>query len=208
MVFSRPHQCPGAPMRAGPFLLAASVLAWCIGCGGADDARSAPAQTLVEELRIDGAAVELNRVLSIAVAPNGNVVVAHDGDYALTLPSPAGKLVRSFVRQGAGPGELKEYAGMGTVGDSLWICDLGQNRVTLFGSDGSLGRMIPLEANTEWVKTRPGFGGWSSHRRGKSPRPSAFQKTSASRRSITASGQPSATRTTCRAPSVSESDSG
>lgn len=149
---------PGINMSArhGSSWFAATALAWGIGAAVTAGAQSAPARTLIEEFRIDGTAVEFNRIMEIAVAPSGNIIVAHDGDFALTIFSPTGKALQTFVRQGAGPGEVKQYAGMGMVGDSIWICDLGQNRLTLFGGDGSLGRTMPLAGNSDWVRTRPG----------------------------------------------------
>lgn len=118
-------------------------------------AQQAPTRTLVEDLRIDGAEHEFNRITAILPLRNGNVVVLQAGDFNAMLFSPTGSLLKRFARKGAGPGEVQQLAGYGILGDSIWLSDRGQNRVTLFGPDGGTGRSFALTGSVDWTTLRP-----------------------------------------------------
>jgi hypothetical protein len=114
-----------------------------------------PTRTLVEELKIDGTEHEFSFIFGVLPMRNGNVIVVHPGDFSGTVFSAAGAQVRKFARKGAGPGEVQELNSFGMIGDSVWISDRGQNRITLFGADGGTGRNILLTGSVNWPQVRP-----------------------------------------------------
>ena len=114
-----------------------------------------PVRELVEDFRIDGVEHEFTTIYGVLPLKTGNVLVAHSGGFAATLFSPPGDIVRTFARNGAGPGEIERFSRMGLVGDSIWMADRNQPRLTFFALDGSLiGSTLPTE-NADWAKLRP-----------------------------------------------------
>jgi hypothetical protein len=105
-------------------------------------AQSGPPPGLTEEFRIDGAQQKWARVLAIHVLPMGNIIVRHDGDYALTAFSPSGAVIRQFGKKGVEAGELDRPFNSGTIGDSIWVTDFTGNRMNLYGADGSFVRTV------------------------------------------------------------------
>ena len=105
-------------------------------------AQSVPARGLEQELRIDGVEQKWSRVLAVHVMPMGNIIVRHDGDYALTAFSPSGAVIRQFGKKGLGDGELDRPFNSGTIGDSIWVTDFTGNRMILYGADGSFVRTV------------------------------------------------------------------
>jgi hypothetical protein len=118
-------------------------------------AQQAPPRALVEDFRIDGGENEFTWISAIVPLRNGNVLVAHRGDFAATIFSPAGAVVKKVARKGAGPGEVQELSVVGVHGDSIWMSDRGQNRITFFGQDGSAGRSFMITGSTDWTRLRP-----------------------------------------------------
>lgn len=56
----------------------------------------------------------------------------------------SGRHVRSFGRQGAGPGELAQPMGMAMAGDSaLWVVDPGNARFSVFDTTGAVRATVP-----------------------------------------------------------------
>ncbi len=50
----------------------------------------------------------------------------------------AGNLERVVGRQGQGPGEFQLLSHLGLLGDTVWVVDIGNRRITLFNRDGDL----------------------------------------------------------------------
>jgi hypothetical protein len=115
-------------------------------------AQSAPVRRVVEELRIDGNDHEWSRIDAIHVAKNGTIYVRQPGDFAMSIFSPKGQLVKQFARKGSGPGEVRFPSASGLVGDSLYISESGSRRLTLFGLDGTAGRVIKPVDSGDWIK--------------------------------------------------------
>jgi hypothetical protein len=132
-------------------VIAAALLVFASGAW----AQQPPVRELVEDFRIDGGEHEFTNIYGVLPLRTGNVLVGVSGDFAATLFSPTGEVVRKFARKGAGPGEIERFSGMGLVGDTIWMTDRNQPRVTFFALDGSLiGSTIPTE-NADWAKLRP-----------------------------------------------------
>ena len=119
-----------------------------------------PTRMLVQDLKIDGESNDLTAAYSLIVAPNGNVIVLGRDEYRGKLFAANGSFIRSFGRQGQGPGEISSNAPMnaGMVGDTLWIYD--SRKVALYTSDARHIRDIPIARVTEpWQTGHPEYLG-------------------------------------------------
>ena len=131
-------------------LCTAIVASWLAACGRLADRTAVVAEERVTA-RVDrlwGAAdtgaLTFGTVLSMAVAPDGRLLVL-DGKAADVLEfSHDGDVVRRFGRRGAGPGELQTPVQLGLHGDSLWVADVRLQRITLFDRHGSAVRTISV----------------------------------------------------------------
>jgi RNA polymerase sigma factor (sigma-70 family) len=85
---------------------------------------------LTQELRIDGAQHNLAPIGHVAVFANGTVAITQPRDTNLRFFSATGSPLATVGRAGSGTGEFKYMSQVGVVGDSLWVYDLGQKRVT------------------------------------------------------------------------------
>lgn len=132
----------------------AAVLTVALGSHAAN-AQTAPAITLVPELRIDGNDHEWSRIDAVHVAKNGNIYVRSPGDFTMWMFTPKGELVKTFAGKGDGPGEVRAASSSGIVGDSLYISETGSRRWSLYGLDGTPGRVIRPTNAGEWIKTYP-----------------------------------------------------
>ncbi len=75
---------------------------------------------------------------------DGNILIANSGTDELRFYDSAGSFLYSVGRDGFGPGEFKRMTGVWLVGDSLFINDWGQDRLSVFSSTGEYGRTIML----------------------------------------------------------------
>ena len=109
-----------------------------------------PTLRLVEDLRIDGAALDISGIGDMVLRPGGGIVMVEPQDFRLRFFDGAGKEVARFGRRGEGPGEFS----MGTVispvsapvqlglfGDTVWAYNA--RRFVLILPDGKLLRTIP-----------------------------------------------------------------
>jgi hypothetical protein len=126
-----------------------------VACVFALNVSAQPTRTLVEDARIDGAEHEFTSILDVFPLSNGNVLVVRGGDYWASIFTTSGTLVKNVARKGAGPGEVQQLAAAGLIGDSIWMADRGQNRITLFDRDGGLIRSWPIVPKVDWTKLRP-----------------------------------------------------
>ena len=110
--------------------------------------RESPRWTVTQDLAIAGdsaAEYQFGRIGDLAVAPNGNIAVIDQLNFVVRVFDRAGTFVRSFGRQGRGPGELSRSAnGIYFLGDSLLVLDPGEQRMTVFTPDGSIDTVIAL----------------------------------------------------------------
>jgi len=120
---------------------------------GADTLRSAgsaaaafhdvPGLTLLRETVIDGAVEDLVSVGWIAIADDGSVAVSQSQDGRVRFFSAEGTDLGAVGARGQGPGEFELMNGAGWVGDTLWIHDGRQSRISLFGPDRTFIRTVP-----------------------------------------------------------------
>jgi hypothetical protein len=95
---------------------------------------------LERELFVDAAQHDLTTVGWLAVARSGAIVIAQEQDHNVRFFSAQGTPIRTFGRQGQGPGEFAMMTLHGWVGDTLWVADGGNSRFTFIGPNGNLVR--------------------------------------------------------------------
>ncbi|MDA3838994.1 MAG: hypothetical protein PF574_08440 [Candidatus Delongbacteria bacterium] len=66
------------------------------------------------------------------------------------------KILNSFGRQGAGPGEFENAFDLNMINDSLIVIDDRLKRISLFGMDGKFIRSEAMTDNVAWVKSHNG----------------------------------------------------
>jgi hypothetical protein len=76
--------------------------------------------------------------LLVAIAANGDTYVAMTETYEVVVYDSAGVERARFGRFGTGPGAFRMLAGMGWVGDTLWIADPQLETISLFDRAGRL----------------------------------------------------------------------
>ena len=121
-------------MRVNPLLVVASLVL--------TSGLSAQTLTPREDLRIGEAAgepaYEFSRISGIAIANDGSLFVVNGGSASIRIFSPQGKFVREIGRRGNGPGEFQFIATMRLSGDTLYVIDGGNRRVTLIDFTGKV----------------------------------------------------------------------
>lgn len=91
----------------------------------------------------------------LAADAAGNLYVFDNQGKRIIGYNAAGEFIGSWGREGQGPGEIGAWGGALAVGagDTLWLADAANQRISLFPIDGGEAASIPLpEGNT-------GFGG-------------------------------------------------
>jgi hypothetical protein len=86
---------------------------------------------------------EFHRVVTPFLMPDGNLVVPLSGAGTIRVFDPAGGLVRSLGRPGAGPGEFTFLTSAWPRGDTIEALDFRLRRITRFLPDGST-QEVPL----------------------------------------------------------------
>lgn len=103
---------------------------------------------LIEEARYGSAAdprAELTKVLGVAIAPDGSVLVQEEASQRVLRFAPDGRFLASSGGKGSGPGEFRSMMPWGRAPDgTLWINDPGNSRVTVMGADGGYLRTLPI----------------------------------------------------------------
>jgi hypothetical protein len=143
-----------ATRSAGPLpavALGLSVLG--LGCGGSAGSGAATADLPVIALGeptleigvLEGSEELVFGIIeSVVRLPDGTIAVS-DGDAArISIFGADGGFVRSWGRQGEGPGEFRSLSRIYPLGsDSLAAAERWFGRLTVFGLDGGLGRLLP-----------------------------------------------------------------
>jgi hypothetical protein len=133
-------------VRLPPFCVIPLLLA----CRGETTQRAvlgdAPPLGLVEELqiaRVDDPARGFSAIAAIDIADDGTIFVLDWKECHVRVFSRAGELVTTFGRKGQGPGEFSRPDRLGLLGDSVWVSDPGNRRITFFTTRGRLIRSVP-----------------------------------------------------------------
>lgn len=79
---------------------------------------------------------EFGRVTSVALAPDGRVLVADGGSDEIRVFGPDGAFLEGWGRSGEGPGEFGAPYSLGWMGDTLAVLDPAVGRIGLFDADG------------------------------------------------------------------------
>ena len=138
-------QCATTPV--GSALLCA-VLAACQGPANVDgiDADALPVLSISEEFRIgsvDDPVVGFSNIGAVTVDLDSNVYVLELQEVEVRVFDPSGTPLRSIGRSGQGPGEFSRPQSIGFRGDTLWVHDSSQRRVSMFSRDGTLLTTFP-----------------------------------------------------------------
>lgn len=97
----------------------------------------------------EGGEAELFRVTSVRRAGDGTIIVANSGTHEVRLFGPEGNPIRSFGREGDGPGEFRFLAGAWPIaGDSILTFDTSPRRIRVFDRSGEVGRTVELSGPT------------------------------------------------------------
>ncbi len=103
---------------------------------------------LVEEARYGSATdarAELTKVLGVAIAPDGSVLVQEEAAQRILRFAADGRFLSSSGGKGSGPGEFRSMMPWGRAPDgTLWINDPGNSRVTVMSPDGGYLRTMPI----------------------------------------------------------------
>lgn len=107
------------------------------------DLDALPYLTLEEVTRIgsvDDPDYGFSRIGGVDVDRDGNVWVFEAQARELRAYSPTGELLRRVGQRGDGPGEFSQWGTIdfGVAGDTLWVFDSGNRRLTLFNRMGEV----------------------------------------------------------------------
>lgn len=94
-----------------------------------------PTLTLREYWRLDAVAEDFPAVSRVLVGRQGRMAVPITQDMELRFYSADGRLEGRVGRRGGGPGEFQHVQNLGWQGDTLWINDERQRRITFIAPD-------------------------------------------------------------------------
>jgi hypothetical protein len=119
------------------------ILAGCSGGGGSDLRQVDDLRELsyTEEVRIgslEDPVLGFSQIRQVRVSENGDVFVLEGQAREVRVFTAQGEPIRVLGGVGQGPGEFSRPMSLGLLGDTLWVTDLLNRRVTWFGPDGSV----------------------------------------------------------------------
>ncbi len=126
-----------------------SSLALALACGACGAGETAPTEgparieaTLALDLPMgDEDSVLVGELRDATRLSDGRLVLLDGDRRAVLFLSPAGEVLATSGRAGAGPGEFRYPAWLGPcVADSVFVWDVANDRVSLFSPDGALAR--------------------------------------------------------------------
>lgn len=80
----------------------------------------------------------LTSVPTADMSKDGRLFVLQPQESEVKVFDPQGSRISTIGRRGSGPGELMLPTSMGIRGDSLWVADMQQSRLSWFNLDGDL----------------------------------------------------------------------
>ena len=103
-----------------------------------------------------------------ALTEVGDVTLSEQGDVYVTQPQESvvrsydrtGRFLRAIGREGEGPGEFDRIGGLGWRGDSLWVQDSGNRRISFFGPDLRYVRSVSFTGMGAMTRGRPNIPGY------------------------------------------------
>lgn len=127
-------------LRAGLFTAGTLLVT-----SGATTAQSdVPRLQLVEDLRLDANVEDFSAFSRVIVGPKGQMAVPLAQDMEIRLYDAAGRRVATAGRRGSGPGEFQHFGAVVWIGDTLFVDDQRERRVTYIGPAGEVLRTRAL----------------------------------------------------------------
>ena len=116
----------------GAFLVLAMA-----GCRGTAQSSLTALPTRAADLEvslgaIDDSVLAFSTISGLTVDRDGRMYVLQSTEPIVTVLNPDGTLHQRFGRRGQGPGEFSAAGWVGWWGDTLWVTDMFQQRVSLF----------------------------------------------------------------------------
>jgi hypothetical protein len=84
----------------------------------------------------------LSTVSDVTMGRDGSVYVSQPQENVVKVYDARGRYLRSIGREGSGPGEFDRPSSLGWRGDTLWVVDTPQTRISLFLPNGRFVRSI------------------------------------------------------------------
>ena len=109
---------------------------------------------------VDDGPGALTVVSGLAVGPDGSAYVSQPQEGILRVYDTRGRFVREIGRSGEGPGEFERPSRLGWRGDTLWVSDPAQMRVSLFRPDGAVIRSITFVRTGSLTGGKPNVPGY------------------------------------------------
>jgi hypothetical protein len=104
----------------------------------------AGAESRIGDVSIQFESVDVAGVFGAVRLDNGASVLGEEGGARLLYFGADGALRRSVGRRGEGPGEFRLPQFLGHTGDTVWVYDYAQSRVTRFDAAGELIDIVNL----------------------------------------------------------------
>jgi hypothetical protein len=101
----------------------------------------------------------LSAVSDVTIGRDGSVYVSQPQENVVKVYDARGRYLRSIGREGGGPGEFERPASLGWRGDTLWVADPPQTRISLFLPNGRFVRSISFSRAAPLTDGRPHIPG-------------------------------------------------
>jgi hypothetical protein len=132
-----------------------ATLSIALAVAGSAAAQTLPKRQLVEEVRLDATTEDFPDVSSVLVNRRGEMAVIIGKDQQLRFFDATGRKLGTFGRVGSGPGEFRRVTTTGWTGDTIWLYDSDQRRVTYISPDHKLLRTELLNPDLNMMMGRP-----------------------------------------------------
>ena len=107
--------------------------------------------------RVSSDAGPLSDVADLAVMANGNVVVANGGNHTIVAFNSKGEEQWRFGRPGEGPGEFTSFLSLAALGDTVYVFDFTNRKLTAINPDGTLKGVVQLAISEPNLELAGGF---------------------------------------------------
>ncbi|HEX8431689.1 MAG TPA: hypothetical protein VF625_10385 [Longimicrobium sp.] len=147
-------------IRSAAFIIL--VAAGCRADRPAEPREQIPRWTVTREARAgvgDGPGA-LTSVAGLTVGRDGAVYVTQPQEGVVRSYDRGGRFARVIGRSGAGPGEFDSPTRIGWRGDTLWVQDPGNQRISFFRADGTYLRSVTFIRAAELTDGRPQIPGY------------------------------------------------
>jgi hypothetical protein len=145
--------------RALPGLFLALAAAACAGPDKVEDlpphVDALPILAYTEEVRVgsvEDADIGFSSIRGVEVGDDGTVYVMENQVPEIRVFSPDGQRIATIGGPGEGPGEFRTSSSFGLLGDTVWVSDRLNHRITWFGPDGEVVhelRTTPSQVETD-----------------------------------------------------------